>query len=367
MNIVLSVDALSPRLSGIGRYTWELASGLSKHKAINEVAFYRNGCWVRDPSILLLDQKVKLRKNKLLPTWLNQVIVKHQAKGRIFHGPNYFVPACADIGVMTIHDLSVFKFPETHPVERIRQFERDFSSSVSRASHLITDSETTRLEVIEFLGWAPDKITAVALGVSKRFRPSTPHELKGILASYKLIPGGYTLCISTLEPRKKIDALIKAYQRLPNQLRQAYPLVIVGGKGWLSDDLHTLIEDVSTEGWLHYLGFVLESDLPQLYAGARLFVYPSQYEGFGLPLLESMASGVPVITSTYSCLPETADGAALLVNTSDDIQFSQVLEQGLCDEILRNRQIQLGLEVASRRTWQSCVDNTCDVYQKILS
>jgi glycosyltransferase involved in cell wall biosynthesis len=140
--------------------------------------------------------------------------------------------------------------------------------------------------------------------------------------AYGLSHGSYSLCVTTIEPRKRIDSLLAAYARLPEKLRVVYPLILVGGKGWRSEHLHQAIDAAANAGWLHYLGFVPEDDLPALYAGARLFVYPSSYEGFGLPVIEAMASGVPVVTSNRSCLPEIASGAAKLVDP-DDVENCQ--------------------------------------------
>jgi glycosyltransferase involved in cell wall biosynthesis len=367
LKIILSVDALSPVLTGIGRYTWELSSRLDKHKRVDKIRFYRNGLWIKNPNTLLDSSASKPLQSWYARTSLHETILSWQCRGNIFHGPNFFLPACADSGVITVHDLSVFKFPETHPIERIKHFEKHFSSSVKRAEHIITDSEVTRLEVIDFLGWAPDKITAVHLGVAPSFQSSTSTDKSNVLKKYNLPSTGYSLTVSTLEPRKKIDSLIKAYELLPVYLRTLFPLVIVGGKGWLSDDLHALISAKQEQGWLHYFGFVPESDLPHLYAGAKSFVYPSQYEGYGLPPLEAMAAGVPVITSNYSCLPEVTGGAALTLDTSDIELLATTIASSLEDQRLRADLIQKGFDVVAGRTWDACIQKTVSVYQKIES
>ena len=225
MRIVLSVEALEPVLTGIGRYTWELARRLPQ--LVRSVQFFRLGRLISDPASLLLPVRAKKpnRKRKWnpfrfpLPLWWRELRLRPACRGKIFHGCNYFLPSCADIGVVTVHDLSVFKFSETHPVKRIQQFEREFGRSISRAAHLITDSEAVRREVIEFLGWPPDKITTVPLGVSSEFAPRTSEALDPCMREYSLTANGYTFCVSTLEPRKKIENLLQAYKSLPNGLR----------------------------------------------------------------------------------------------------------------------------------------------------
>jgi glycosyltransferase involved in cell wall biosynthesis len=372
VKLVLSVESLSENLTGIGRYTWELAQRLPLHAMLHDVLFYRNGRWVTKPADLVHpgaklsgSAKTKARFRLKQPRWLREARNRMACRGKVFHGPNFFLPACAEVGVATVHDLSVFKYPETHPAERIRQFERDFKASMARAAHLITDSEATRQEVIDFLAWPGEKITAVPLGASSQFAPKTAEVLVPGLNKYGLTPKGYTLCVSTLEPRKKIANLLQAYQCLPQSLREQYPLVLIGDTGWLSEALHREIDRLAGRGWLHYLGFVPEADLPLLYAGARSFVYPSVYEGFGLPVLEAMASGVPVVASIFSSLPELTQGSALLLNPEDVDALARGIHTSLCNDDWRANAIDAGLAVAQTYSWDRCVEQTVAVYQKI--
>ena len=174
MKLVLSVDALAPGLTGIGRYTWELAQGLPGHDGMRDVRFYRAGRWVNDLGKLVRAPegcaKPAARSMFKPPRWAREWGVSRACRGHVFHGPNFFIPACADKGVITVHDLSVFKFPETHPVERVRHFERDFSRSLAQSVHVITDSQTTRAEVMAFTGLAASRVTAVPLGSRRRLQ-----------------------------------------------------------------------------------------------------------------------------------------------------------------------------------------------------
>lgn len=371
MKVALSVEALAPVLTGIGRYTWELTSRLPQQLGANSVRYYRQGSWVKNPSLLLqpvLNTAPSRKRTFLgmrLPKCIREFELKRNCHDQLFHGPNYFLPPWVDIGVATVHDLSVFKFPETHPLERIKQFEREFTLSMSRAAHLITDSEATRQEVIDFLTWPAEKITAVPLGVSSKFTPVSVDVLTPCLHKYGLTQGQYALCVSTLEPRKKINNLLQAYQCLSQSQREQYPLVLIGSPGWLSESLHQQIEHLSGQGWLRYLGFVPETDLPLLYAGARTFIYPSIYEGFGLPVLEAMASGIPVVTSNKTSLPEVTKGAALLVDPDDIDAMAVCIHTGLSDEQWRDSAIELGLMVAQEFSWDRCVEHTVQVYKSI--
>ena len=168
-----------------------------------------------------------------------------------------------------------------------------------------------------------------------------------------------------MEPRKKIDRLLSAYRLLPQAVRQLYPLILVGSSGWLSEALLAEVARLSSQGWLKYLGFVPQSDLPALYAGARAFVYPSVYEGFGLPVLEAMASGVPVVASPFTSLPEVTRGAALLVDPDDVDALTSAVHRSLVDENWRQTAITSGLAVAQTFSWDRCADQTIKVYQSI--
>lgn len=362
MKLILSVDALSPSRSGIGRYTWELASRIGHVPVIEHVDFVRSGRWINNPVSLLHGNSPSTKGRFKFPRWAENWYWQRACHGKVFHAPNYFLPHYAENGVVTVHDLSVFKFPETHPIDRVKQFERLFQQTLNIAAHLITDTETMRREVIEFFGWPAERISAVYLGVSPAFAPHSTDVLAKSLRRFGLTPSGYALCVSTIEPRKKIDALLEAYSRLPVTLRTEFPLVLAGSEGWRSEGLHELINRGRDAGWLRYLGFVPEADLPALYAGARLFVYPSIYEGFGLPVIEAMASGVPVVTSDRSCLPEVAAGAARLVNPDDLDMLTAGLEAGLTDSVWRGQAIACGLRVAARYDWADCVTQTVAVY-----
>ncbi len=369
MHLIFSVDALAPSLSGIGRYTWELVSRLSLMSDLEAVRYIRQERWVENPADLLkpayrLPWKSWLQRKepKLVTNWR----LKRQCRGQLFHGPNYFLPDYADIGIATIHDLSVFRFPETHPLERVNQFEANFTATLARAAHLITDTDAIRQEVISIFGWPEAQITAVPLGVATAYRPHRSDEAAALLAKYALVHGGYSLSVSTIEPRKKIDKLLDAYGRLPMRLRKRFPLVLIGHTGWKSERVHQQIERCCSEGWLTYLGFVPEADLPVLYASARLFVYPSQYEGFGLPVLEAMASGVPVITSCDPALLEVGGGTTLAVSPDDGDALLQAILKGLEDAGWRDEALESGLRRASQFTWERCVEQTVQVYRKLV-
>lgn len=358
--VTLWVDALEPHPGGIGRYTWELCKGLPTRGV--EMRYFGRNRLLDDPGILRRGEPLPPPRSALRTWW-----DKRSLDSSIVHGPNYFLPSFAKTGIITIHDLSVFRFPETHPAARVRAFEGEFLRSLSRAAHVITDTETVRQELMDMFGVGPEKVTAVPLGVDRSFRAMPVEELGLALRRWGLRPKQYGLCVSTIEPRKKISQLLAAWRRLPRPLRDSFPLVLCGGAGWRNEALRREIDEGVAEGWLRYLGFVEEVLLPQLYAGTALFVYPSIYEGFGLPPVEAMASGVPVMVSNRSCLPEVCGDVARYLDPDDADGFALALEQNLTDLDWRAASVRRGLARALEFSWGRCVDRTVEIYRKVAS
>jgi alpha-1,3-rhamnosyl/mannosyltransferase len=237
--------------------------------------------------------------------------------------------------------------------------------SIKRAKLIIAISEATRQEVIATFNLPSERVQTVLLGVDAIYQPRSAEIVQPVLDQFGLRYGEFSFFVSTIEPRKNLRNLIAAYGQMPLELRMRYPLVLVGGRGWQSEDIHADIQKASHEGWLKYLGFVEQSCLPMLYAGCRLFTYPSWYEGFGLPIAEAMASGVPVLTANNSSMPEVAAGAALLVDPANVDDIAQQLQQGLTDTSWREQAIARGLQRAAELSWDACVENTVKAYQSI--
>ncbi|HET7708737.1 MAG TPA: glycosyltransferase family 1 protein [Sphingomicrobium sp.] len=361
MQVTLCVDAIETQLTGIGRYTWELCRRLAERREISGLQFYSRRRLIDDPGRLLRGEPIY--PGRLLRRIVRQMQAKRALRSTLVHGPNFFLPEGTRAGVITVHDLSVLRFPEMHPPARLQQFERRLSESIVRAAHVITDTETVRLEVIAEFSLDPRQVTAVPLGVDSSFQPKAQDELAPALRPWALSAGGYGLCVATLEPRKKIAELLRAWRDLPSGLRDAFPLVLAGGAGWRNEELLRQIAQGEDEGWLRYLGFVDERRLPHLYAGAALFAYPSIYEGFGLPPLEAMASGTPVMVSNRSCLPEVCGEAGGYFDPDDVEGMTKAIDKALTDRDWRQAARARGLEQARKFTWDRLVDATVAVYR----
>lgn len=395
MNVVLSIEAIHPPLAGIGRYAWELATRLAVYAEIESIRYISDGLWrdlpklesasesaandaittiIPDAPKLNYKGRMRQRLGRLSPvskiySKLVPLIATHQlnsVKSGIFHGPNYFVPKTRLPSVVTIHDLSIYRYPQWHPQTRIERMRSAIPEAVKRANLVLTDSLATKIEVMQEFSLTSDQVCSIALGVDAVFHPRNEQELAPVLARFGLRPGQYSFFVSTIEPRKNLLHLLAAYRQLPVLTRVSWPLVLVGGYGWQSDAIHADIERATNEGWLKYLGFVEQQNLPYLYAGCRLFTYPSWYEGFGLPIVEAMASGVPVLTSNCSSMPEVAGGAAILVEPGDVTSICTGLQLALEDESWRATAITKGLQRARELTWDACVRQTVDAYRIVL-
>ncbi|PHJ39761.1 hypothetical protein P378_01460 [Desulforamulus profundi] len=388
MRIVLAAEAIKPPLTGIGRYAWELAARLPEHQAVQSVRYLAHGhwktldelakslSWEKDGSADGISKGKRfyrcLARSRLVGSIYGFLAPKltglrvNPREVDLFHGPNYFVPDLDVPCVVTIHDLSTFINPAWHLAHRAVRINRLITKSIACAKIVITDSQSTRREVMNYFGLPENRVVAVPLGVDTAFRPRNAGDLRFPLARYGLQPGGYCLCVSTIEPRKNILRLISAYRGLPAAIRNNWPLVLVGEPGWNSAAIHDAVKQAAREGWLKYLGFVPQSLLPLLYAGCRLFVYPSLYEGFGLPVAEAMASGVPVLTSNRSSMPEVAGGAAMLVEPEDDEAIRDGLLAAIEDELWRAEAVSSGLRRAAELSWEACVAKTVEVYGMAL-
>lgn len=377
MNIILNTQSLQSDLTGIGWYTRNLLQGLQTHNIINQVICIPSlkKCNDIKKKNHFINQFRKIIKfipgtYSLLNDFRNTKFIKKTRflayNKYIYHEPCYILSPYSGPKICTIHDLSHIHYPKYHPKERVKYLTYNLPISINNADHIITGSDFVRNELINIFSIHPNKITRIYHGTSKAFKLRDFTEIKITLQRYNLHNKSYLLNVGTLEPRKNLEGLIQAYKQLPDQQRKKYPLVFVGMKGWKTSRLEKLIKKLIKQEQLYFLGYVSESDLPFLYSGAYGFIYLSIYEGFGLPLLEAMASGIPTLASDQSSMPEVVGSAALMVNPFDIDGITNKLNQLISDLTMRDQLKQLGPSQAAKFSWKSCVDNTILIYRQIL-
>lgn len=383
MKVVFNVDAITAPLTGIGRYALELARGLAHHDQIEALRLYSAYQWVDDPDHALGANRTIAAVRRHVPfksaaleayTQLRSALFRLHTRGMrdwLLHTPNYVLMPFDGVAVTTVHDLSWLNHPETHPPERVRFLERHLPRSLEQAAAVLTDSRFIADEMVAKLGVPRAKLRVVPLGVDASYRPRAAGECAAVQARHGLEGLAYLLVVATQEPRKNLARLAGAYAALPAALRARHPLVVVGARGWLNAELERTLAPLEARDEVRRLGYVEEADLPLLYSGAHAFAFPSLYEGFGLPVLEALASGVPVLTSQGSSLAEIVRGAdgdiAVCVDALDERSLQQGLERVLTDIDWRARVAAEGVEHARAFTWARCVEATVAVYREALA
>jgi alpha-1,3-rhamnosyl/mannosyltransferase len=283
----------------------------------------------------------------------------------LYHEPNV-IPLPSDLPtVTTIHDLSVLLHPEWHPADRVAQFEKRFADGIRRSQHILTVSEFSRQEIIDTLGLPPHRVSRTYNGIRPHLKPLAADAVREGLRSLGL-PPRYLLCLGTLEPRKNVLMLMRAYCSLPGNLRECYPLVLVGGKGWNSADIHAFLDEQARHKGVIHRGYVADEHLVTVYNGARALLFPSWYEGFGLPPLEMMACGGAVVASTAGSVSEVVGRKAHLIDPADVDGWREAMLRVIADESWWHELRRDVTEVARPFTWDRCAAETIAVYQGVL-
>ncbi len=383
MSLTVNFNAnalLSPK-TGIGQYCLQLMSALQKIEGVESQYFYA-GNWSDEllrqvPSNVSFVTKAKRTIGRLIPNLAYEIQQKRRGKQfraglrtnapALYHEPNFLVFNTTLPTVVTVHDLSILRYPETHPKDRVAFMSKRIGKSIQRADCVITDSEYVRQEVLSEFNLPAEKVVSVLLAASDSFVPVAADELIATLAQFGLITGQYILAVGTLEPRKNLTTAIRAYTQLPEAIRNEIPFVVAGMKGWRTEGLDREVAALIDKGQIRLLGFVADEALPALYSGARVFVYPSLYEGFGLPPLEAMACGAPVIVSNRSSLPEVVGDAGLQVDALDVDGLAEAMLSVIENDELRTSLGKRGIERASTFSWQRCAEQTLGVYRQVVA
>ncbi|NWG04931.1 MAG: glycosyltransferase family 4 protein [Syntrophaceae bacterium] len=376
MKILLNGLSLAYPISGVGQYTLQLGRSLKALLGNGNIFWFGNnelgyGQEYSEPIGLNIIDRVQCQYKKGLRKVpglknLGHLWRDHQFRSYVrkvtpslYHETNY-APFHFDHGptIVTLCDLSFVRHPEWHPKDRVKHLENFCLKKISQVKAIITISEFSRKEILNLLNIDPIQIHVTPLGIDQSFHPAG-NRLEGL-------PNQYILFLGNLEPRKNLPRLMKAYQSLPQTLKRRYPLVIAGASGWHTHELKQVLRLFQRGERPILTGYVSQGFLPDLYRGASLFVYPSLYEGFGLPVLEAMASGVPVITSNSTSLPEVVGDGGLLVNPYDVDLLREAMRELLEDEKKRREMIERSLVRAKLFSWDKCARQTLAVYEKVL-
>jgi glycosyltransferase involved in cell wall biosynthesis len=378
MNVLMNAIPLTGVLTGIQRYVRCLYGALQRLDGVSVSYFAGRRClssmpaqadpgqwarkaerfWQMPPSLI-----VALRSLHWLYFEERLRGLCRSSKFDVYHETTFFPPALRDVPVVyTLYDLSLIKHREKHPRERVWFFDLFFKRRLPYAAHILTISEYMRGELIEELGVAPDAVTAVPLAPEPLFFPRPPEQVATVLRRNGW-PRDYLLFVGTLEPRKNISLLVQALSRAQTRIS----LVLAGWTGWGDKAWWEDLERLGLKDQVVVTGYVDEETLACLYSGATAFVYPSFYEGFGLPVLEAMACGCPVICSDATSLPEVAGNAAILVDPNDVEGLAQVLERIVGDAAMRGTLSDQGLQRAKMFTWEKTATRTLEVFAEVAA
>ena len=386
MRVALDGTPLLIPQTGVGRYTRELGRALARCDPAVDVSYlYGIHGIYQLRNILTRAMGGRLPDRPLVagprpgPPWARAVpeFLKKRIKDaaadleyrfrrpQVYHATNFIACRWDRPVVATIHDLSFIRYPETHPRERLDWIARGLPRTLEQA-HLIAVSHFTKREIVELLPVGEDRVSVVYEGIDPRFKPIAGPCCAANLGRYGLTPGEYILAVGTLEPRKNLVRLIDAYQQLPDALVRRHPLAIAGISGWKDESIFEALQPLRDQGRLRLLGYVPDADLPMLYSGAALFVFPSLYEGFGFPPLEAMACGTAALVSNRASLPEVVGAAAMLCNPEDSTEIADKMRRLLEDQQLRQSLGRQGVRQAGGFTWEACARQTLAVYRRLL-
>ena len=358
--------------AGIGRYTRGLVNALAESDRANEYILFSAG---RDQtgrgwppnfslrSLPLQDRHLALIWQRLRLPLPVELVTGHMD---ILHSPDFVLPPVWRAHtVLTVHDLSFMRYPACSSIHLLAYLMDAVPRSVRRAEVILADSESTRQDLIELLHVPGERLFVVYPGVEARFASGVAESaIEATLGRYGA-RRPYILGLGTLQPRKNFCRLIRAFDLLRRQHHVPHNLVIGGGKGWLYEEIYATVRELGLQKAVLLPGFVADEDLPALYSAADLFAFPSLYEGFGLPVLEAMGCGTPVVTSSVSSLPEVAGDAALLIPPEDVEALADALWRLINDSALRNDLRSRGFQQVSRFTWKRAAESLLDIYTRI--
>jgi glycosyltransferase involved in cell wall biosynthesis len=351
--------------AGIGQYILHLVNGLSKVDAENEYVLLQS----RKDDKTILERPNFRRVSLWTPS--HHRLERHSLNVElmrlgldVLHSPDFIPPhrpSCKS--VITVHDLAFLLYPHFLTKESARYYGH-IDQAVVWTDQIIAVSENTRRDTVQHLGVSEDKITVVYEAANPIFRPLDREEARRQVRDRHGIDGRFVLFVSTIEPRKNVPALLRAMWQLMEGYKEDVHLVLAGGKGWLFEDVFAVVEKLKLDSRVHFVGRVSSEDLLVLYNAAELLAHPAFYEGFGLPPLEAMACGLPVIVSNVASLPEVVGDAGLLIDPHDVDELAVSMWRVLNDDGLRAEMRAQGLRQAARFSWERAARETLKIYAK---
>ncbi|PID84724.1 MAG: glycosyl transferase family 1 [Chloroflexi bacterium] len=379
MKIGIDVTSAVMQGAGIGRYTRELVQATLAADKANEYVLFS----APPPDDHALAQIFPLSRritHKIAPVseaWLYRIwyrarlpVAVQWFAGQVdlFHSPDFVLPPVRG-GIptlLTVHDLSFVHFPEVYPAILVNYLNKVVPWSVQRATHILADSAATKHDLMALWQVPDEKVTVLYSGVNAAFaRVEDEGKITAVRQKYHLGEEPYLLSVGTVQPRKNYQMLIQAFAPLADHI--PHNLYIAGGKGWLYDEMMAEIEKQRLTERVRFIGFVDDEDLPTLYSGADLYLFPSIYEGFGLPMLEAMACGVPVIAADVSSLPEVGVETAVLLPPDAQTQWTQTIAAVLSSPHQQEQMIAAGYRRAQKFSWQKAANQLFGIYNTLLS
>ena len=370
--IALDYTAAYEQGGGIGRYVREIVAALARQPAEFDYRLFVSGVTSDKPLPPHPAPHFTWKPTRLSPLWMARIWGRARIPlpvewftGRVdlYHATDFVLPPVMARSLLTVHDLSFVRVPEAAPPTLKAYLDVVVPRSVRRADHVLADSQATKDDLIELYSTPAEKITVLLSGVDARFQPT---ENPKVREKYGIPQRPYIFSVGTVQPRKNYARLIHALAALRGRGVDVV-LVIAGGKGWLEDPIYAAIEEAGVSDYVHFIGFADDADLPALYTEALITALPSLYEGFGIPVLESMACGTPVLTSNVSSLPEVAGDAAITVDPNDLDAIVDGLQRLVDDERLRSTLIERGLARAKQFTWDRSAQQLRDIYTRMLA
>ena len=377
LKIAIESNCMRPPRSGIGRYTWEITRRWEQDPGLPLFYFYGTSWVTRWPDIM---PPAIRSSSQGMVRWLKEYTprgreLRHQLDNAAFHlhllrhpvdvvfGPNYSAPKSRVPTVITFHDLSHIHYPETHPPARVAYLNQQLPKSVRQAAIILTDSEFSRQEIVDAFPEVESQIRVVYPGINSSVASADADT--DLVQWLGTDPPPYFLFLATLEPRKNISRLLAAYTALPDRFRKEHPLYLAGSFGWREPEFSDVLKRLVERGEARILGFVPDALLPALYRHALALVYPSLYEGFGLPPVEAMATGCPVLVSNVTAMPEVCGDAALYCDPLDVSSITDGMQRLADDADLRCRLTTEGQAWAKRYSWDQAASEILEIFHEI--